>query len=570
MTDTLMVGVSGVRGIVGKDLTDEIVGRYARAFGLWATGRKPLVVVGRDARESGPAFERAVVDGLRSVGCAVVKVGLVPTPTVQLAVEHHQAGGGIVITASHNPIEWNALKFIGPDGIFLDGPDGARVQQLAVETTVTGRERTVKGRGRGKGEAQEIRSDPRAVERHLDAVLELPAVDVDRIRRRQFKVALDAVRGAGGPVMRVLLERLGCSVTGINLETDGQFPRAPEPVPENLGELSALVRRSGADLGIAVDPDVDRLAMVDETGAAIGEDYTLAFDVRAVLGVGGRGEDATNCRVQLVHESGGGGCGACARRRDRAHARRRGPRRPRHLTPCGCDRGGRERRSDVSRAARRPRRARSHGAGFGAARADAADRERAGEGGAALYHCEGENAPRPGARAGVHGAAAALRRRPGGHSGWAAARLARPLAPCAAVQHRADRPADRRSADERSGSATGRRGTASMCGIVGYTGPRQAAALLLEGLRRLEYRGYDSAGLALVDDGRIEVHKAPGKISVLEQELGTTLPPGHTGIAHTRWATHGAPNAANAHPHTDCGGTLALIHNGIIENAHVL
>ena len=236
-----------------------------------------------------------------------------PTPTVQLAVEHHQAGGGIVITASHNPIEWNALKFIGPDGIFLDGPDGARVQQLAVETTVTGRERTVKGRGRGKGEAQEIRSDPRAVERHLDAVLELPAVDVDRIRRRQFKVALDAVRGAGGPVMRVLLERLGCSVTGINLETDGQFPRAPEPVPENLGELSALVRRSGADLGIAVDPDVDRLAMVDETGAAIGEDYTLAFAVRAVLGEGGRGKGQTvvcNLSTSLVVEDAARALGA--------------------------------------------------------------------------------------------------------------------------------------------------------------------------------------------------------------------------------------------------------------------
>src|SRR5437773_10793891 len=124
MTDTLMVGVSGVRGIVGKDLTDEIVGRYARALGLWAAGRKPFVVVGRDARESGPAFERAVVDGLRSVGCAVVKVGLVPTPTVQLAVEHHAAGGGIAITASHNPIEWNALKFIGPEGIFLVGAVG--------------------------------------------------------------------------------------------------------------------------------------------------------------------------------------------------------------------------------------------------------------------------------------------------------------------------------------------------------------------------------------------------------------------------------------------------------------
>src|SRR6266436_6040864 len=109
-----------------------------------------------------------------------------------------------------------------------------------------------------------------------------------------------------------------------------------------------------------------------------------------------------------------------------------------------------------------------------------------------------------------------------------------------------------------------------MCGIVGYTGPRQAAPLLLEGLRRLEYRGYDSAGLALIEDGRIEVHKAPGKIGVLEKELGKALPAGHTGIAHTRWATHGAPNTVNAHPHTDCGGTLALVHNGIIENAGAL
>jgi len=321
MTDTLMVSVSGVRGIVGKDLTDDVVGRWAQAFGAWIVaagngerrGSGATVVVGRDARTSGPAFARAAMAGLAAAGCDVIDVGLVPTPTVQLAVEHHQAGGGIVITASHNPIEWNALKFIGPDGIFLDGPDGARVQQLAVETTVTGRERTVKGRGKGKGEAQEIRSDPRAVERHLDAVLELPAVDVDRIRRRQFKVALDAVRGAGGPVMRVLLERLGCSVTGINLETDGQFPRAPEPVPENLGELSALVRRSGADLGIAVDPDVDRLAMVDETGAAIGEDYTLAFAVRAVLGEGGRGKGQTvvcNLSTSLVVEDAARALGA--------------------------------------------------------------------------------------------------------------------------------------------------------------------------------------------------------------------------------------------------------------------
>ncbi|HEV2752071.1 MAG TPA: phosphoglucosamine mutase [Gemmatimonadales bacterium] len=279
MTDTLMVGVSGVRGIVGKDLTEDVVARYATAFGQWArTGRpprppRPLVVVGRDARESGPSFERAVIQGLGSAGCTVVTVGVVPTPTIQLAVEHHGAGGGIAITASHNPIEWNALKFIGPDGIFLDGVDGTRVAELAA-----------KDGGRGETGEGRVVADRDAVQRHLDAVLKLPMVDVDAIRKRGFVVALDAVRGAGGPVMRSLLERLGCRVTGINLETDGRFPRPPEPVPENLGDLAGLVRRSGAEVGIAVDPDVDRLAIVDETGTPIGEDYTLAFAVRTVLG----------------------------------------------------------------------------------------------------------------------------------------------------------------------------------------------------------------------------------------------------------------------------------------------
>src|SRR5437660_1276466 len=167
MSDTLMVGVSGVRGIVGKDLTEDVVTRYATAFGLWARERKPLVVVGRDARKSGPAFETAVVAGLASVGCDVVKVGLAPTPTIQLAVEHHRAGGGIAITASHNPIEWNALKFIGPDGVFLDGAAGTRVQTLAVEG------------GRGRSKAVKVSTDDRAVERHLDAVLQLPAIDGD-------------------------------------------------------------------------------------------------------------------------------------------------------------------------------------------------------------------------------------------------------------------------------------------------------------------------------------------------------------------------------------------------------
>jgi len=285
MSDTLMIGVSGVRGLVGTDLTPEVVARWAAAFGTWAkTGpgargpgarRGSRVVLGRDARTSGPMFARAATAGLMSVGCEVIDVGLVATPTVQLAVEHHRAAGGIVLTASHNPIEWNALKFVGRDGIFLDGEAGTRVRTLAGDGRI--------GRA-GYDALGSVASDPDAIERHLDAVLALRGLDVRAIRRRRFRVALDTVRGAGGAVMPALLERLGCRVTAINLETDGLFPRPPEPVPENLKALGALVRRKKAEVGIAVDPDVDRLAIVDEQGRAIGEDYTLAFAVRAVLG----------------------------------------------------------------------------------------------------------------------------------------------------------------------------------------------------------------------------------------------------------------------------------------------
>src|SRR5205823_3775856 len=185
-----------------------------------------------------------------------------------------------------------------------DGKEGARVATLAAGQP-----------GNGKRETGKVTADPGAVERHLEAVLKLSVLDVERIRNRKFAVALDSVRGAGGPVMRTLLERLGCRVTGINLETDGRFPRAPEPIPENLGELAALVRRSGADVGIAVDPDVDRLAIVDETGAAIGEDYTLAFAVRAVLRGkretgNGKRVVACNLSTSLVVDDAARECGA--------------------------------------------------------------------------------------------------------------------------------------------------------------------------------------------------------------------------------------------------------------------
>src|SRR2546429_512633 len=264
MTDTLMVGVSGVRGIVGKDLTPEVVTRWARAFGTWVrengkretgNGKGSAVVVGRDARESGPAFAAAVTTGLTLVGCDVIDVGLVPTPTVQLAVEHHHAGGGTAITASHNPIEWNALKFVGSDGIFLDGNEGARVAALAAGQP-----------GNGKRETGKVTADPGAVERHLDGVLRLPALPVQAIRARRFTVALDAVRGAGGPVMRTLLGRLGCTVTGINLERDGPFPRARDPVPENLGALAALVGGRDAPVAAAL-----LLALLARDGRRVSE-----------------------------------------------------------------------------------------------------------------------------------------------------------------------------------------------------------------------------------------------------------------------------------------------------------
>src|SRR5213596_3648428 len=197
MSDTLMVSVSGVRGLVGSDLTPEVVARWAAAFGAWAKGGRPdgptarrpvSIVLGRDARTSGPMFAAAATAGLQSVGCDVIDVGLVATPTVQLAVEHHRDAGGIILTASHNPIEWNALKFVGPDGIFLDTVAGARLRELAEAASLPRASYHAIGG---------VEADADAIARHLAAVLALRAVDVKGIRRRRFRVALDTVRGAG-------------------------------------------------------------------------------------------------------------------------------------------------------------------------------------------------------------------------------------------------------------------------------------------------------------------------------------------------------------------------------------
>ncbi len=275
MSDTLIVSVSGVRGVVGKDLTPELVSRYCAALGhLASEAGKPRVVLARDTRTSGRMLESAARAGLQSVGCTVIECGIVPTPTAQLAVEHHGAGGGVVLTASHNPIEWNAMKFIGPDGLFLDAATAGRLRSVAESEAIA----RVGWEGIGG-----VEYDETAVERHIEAVLALSAIDVDAIWAKGFKVALDAVRGVGGVCIPALLERLGCTVVGIHLEPDGMFPRSPEPIPEHLGELGALVRESGAAIGLAMDPDGDRLALTDEAGEAIGEDYTLAFATRAVL-----------------------------------------------------------------------------------------------------------------------------------------------------------------------------------------------------------------------------------------------------------------------------------------------
>ncbi len=288
----LMRSVSGVRGIVGAELTADVVRRYAAAFGLFlrARGGRALAVA-RDSRPSGPAFAAAATEALREAGLDVVDLDLAPTPTAQLAVEALGLDGGVVITASHNPGEWNALKFIGPGGRFLARSEAEELFRLVDRGAAFD----------GSGALGDLRRDEDAVRRHIDRVLQLPWLPIAAIRARRFVVALDCVRGAGATVMPELLDRLGCTVRAIHLEPDGLFPREPEPVPEHLGELCQLVREVRADLGVAVDPDVDRCALVDEAGSAIGEDYTLAFGVRAVLARRpGAGPVVTNLSTSLV------------------------------------------------------------------------------------------------------------------------------------------------------------------------------------------------------------------------------------------------------------------------------
>lgn len=276
LPDDLMVSVSGFRGRVGSVLTPELVAGLAAAYGafLQADGAGKRVLVGRDSRTSGAMFARSAIAGLQSVGSDVVDLGVVPTPTLMLAVEDAAAAGGIGVTASHNPAEWNALKFAAGDGSFLDPARMVRFQASLRSGEI------VRAAWDALGT---LERDDDAIARHMEQILALPVLDLAALRGRRFKVALDCVRGAGGRMMPRLLEQLGCEVVAIGLEVDGKFPRDPEPTAANLGDLRELVRSSGADVGFAVDPDVDRLSLVAGNGEALGEDLTLALASAVIL-----------------------------------------------------------------------------------------------------------------------------------------------------------------------------------------------------------------------------------------------------------------------------------------------
>ena len=272
----LVVSVSGFRGVVGSAVTPELISGLSAAYGafLIREGSGNKVIVGRDSRTSGAMLARAAISGLQSVGVSVVNLGIVPTPTLMLAVQESDAAGGIGITASHNPAQWNAMKFAAGEGTFLGADRMARFQTYLQSEEPARAE---------WNELGTVENDPNSISRHLVRILELGLLDIEGLRSRSFRVALDCVNGAGAEIMLPLLERLGCRVEAINTEPHGRFPRDPEPTAANLRALGELVCQSGADVGLAVDPDVDRLSLVDQTGAAMGEDLTLALASAVVL-----------------------------------------------------------------------------------------------------------------------------------------------------------------------------------------------------------------------------------------------------------------------------------------------
>lgn len=266
---SLMVSVSGIRGIFGTDLTPENLVNYTAAYGTWLGGG--TVVVGRDSRVTGQICEDIVTATLQSVGCDVIKVGIAPTPTVAMAVLKHQAQGGIILTASHNPEQWNALKLLNEKSEFLDARQGQEMLEIAESKQFTYKPFDAIG---------EISFDDEAVQDHIDAILDLPYIDKEIISNAGFTVAVDAVNGAGALALPLMLETLGVKVHKLHCKPTGLFPHNPEPLPQHLGEICGYIKQNKCDLGIVTDPDADRLALIDENGRMFGEEYTqvAAFD----------------------------------------------------------------------------------------------------------------------------------------------------------------------------------------------------------------------------------------------------------------------------------------------------
>lgn len=278
---SLIKSISGIRGTIGgfpgANLTPADIMKFTLAFGTWVLEQEGnrKVVIGRDARVSGEMVNNIVVGSLLSIGIDVVDLGLSTTPTVEIAVHEEKAGGGIIITASHNPKQWNALKLLNSHGEFISAKAGEELLQIAENRTIEFEEVNALGT---------YSKDDSYIDRHIEKILKLKLVDIEAIKARNFKIVIDCVNSTGGIAMPKLLKALGVEqVTELYTEPNGLFPHNPEPLPENLNELSLTVKKTNADLGLCVDPDVDRLAFVCEDGNMFGEEYTLVAVADYVL-----------------------------------------------------------------------------------------------------------------------------------------------------------------------------------------------------------------------------------------------------------------------------------------------
>jgi phosphomannomutase len=278
---TLIKSISGIRGtiggIAGNGLTPIDIVKFTAAYGSWVITKTNIkkIVLGRDARISGEMVNNLVIGTLQGLGIEVIDLGLSTTPTVEIAVPLENAGGGIILTASHNPKQWNALKLLNDKGEFISDAEGKEVLDLAERADFAFAEVNHLGR---------VVKNETYLQKHIDAILALPLVDVELIRNANFKIVIDCVNSTGGIFVPALLKALGVKVIHeLYCKPDGDFPHNPEPLPENLTEISKVVQSKNADLGIVVDPDVDRLCFVCEDGSMFGEEYTLVAVADYVL-----------------------------------------------------------------------------------------------------------------------------------------------------------------------------------------------------------------------------------------------------------------------------------------------